>query len=205
MDEMQGIIPSHTHPMVMKSIIPGLVLLFVVWVLAAASPVHAQQEARLSDIVVTNTAEHLIVYFSVEDCFTAEMMQAIESGLPTTFTFYIRLYERRDFWWDRQMTELEVRHTVRFDQLKKHYEVTLSDGTGEVVNVQDFDEVRRLMSEVAALPVVPLDRLQKGGRYQLQMMAELDKIRLPLYLHYVFFFLSLWDFETDWYTVNFLF
>jgi len=202
---MQGIIPSHTHPMVMKSIIPGLVLLFVVWVLAAASPVHAQQEARLSDIVVTNTAEHLIVYFSVEDCFTAEMMQAIESGLPTTFTFYIRLYERRDFWWDRQMTELEVRHTVRFDQLKKHYEVTLSDGTGEVVNVQDFDEVRRLMSEVAALPVVPLDRLQKGGRYQLQMMAELDKIRLPLYLHYVFFFLSLWDFETDWYTVNFLF
>lgn len=166
---------------------------------------HAQQEARLSDIVVTNTAEHLIVYFSVEDCFTAEMMQAIESGLPTTFTFYIRLYERRDFWWDRQMTELEVRHTVRFDQLKKHYEVTLSDGTGEVVNVQDFDEVRRLMSEVAALPVVPLDRLQKGGRYQLQMMAELDKIRLPLYLHYVFFFLSLWDFETDWYTVNFLF
>jgi len=37
------------------------------------------------------------------------------------------------------------------------------------------------------------------------MMAELDKIRLPLYLHYVFFFLSLWDFETDWYAVDFLF
>ncbi len=191
--------------MVMKSIIPGLVLLFLAWVLPAASPAHAQQEARLSDIVVTHTGEHLIVYFTVEDCFTAEMLEAIESGLPTTFTFYIRLYERRDFWWDRQMTELEVRHTVRFDQLKKHYEVTLSDGTGEVVNVQDFDEVRRLMSEVAALPVVPLDRLQKGGRYQLQMMAEMDKIRLPLYLHYVFFFLSLWDFKTDWYAVNFLF
>jgi hypothetical protein len=205
MDECNGIIPSLAHPMVMKSIIPGLVLLVFVWVLPAASPAHAQQEARLSDIVVTNTAEHLIVYFTVEDCFTAEMLEAIESGLPTTFTFYIRLYERRDFWWDRQMTELEVRHTVRFDQLKKHYEVTRSDGTGEVVNVQDFDEVRRLMSEVAALPVVPLDRLQKGGRYQLQMMAEMDKIRLPLYLHYVFFFLSLWDFKTDWYTVNFLY
>ena len=35
------------------------------------------------------------------------------------------------------------------------------------------------------------------------MMAELNKIQLPLYLHYVFFFLSLWDFETDWHSVDF--
>jgi hypothetical protein len=35
------------------------------------------------------------------------------------------------------------------------------------------------------------------------MMAQLDKIRLPFYLHYVLFFVSLWDFETDWYAVDF--
>jgi hypothetical protein len=29
--------------------------------------------------------------------------------------------------------------------------------------------------------------------------AKLDKVRLPLYMEYVFFFVSLWDFETDWY------
>ena len=167
-------------------------------------PVHARQ-ARLSDIVVTNTTEHLIVYFSVEDCFTAEMIRAIESGLPTTFTFYVQMNERRNFWWDRTVTELEVRHTVRYDQLKKHYELRLSEGAEEVVTVQDFEDARRLMSEVVALKVFPLDRLEKGGRYQLEMMAELDKIRLPLYLHYVLFFLSLWDFETDWYAVDFIY
>jgi hypothetical protein len=53
------------------------------------------------------------------------------------------------------------------------------------------------------LKVLPLRELAKGGHYQIQMMAELDQIRLPLYLHYVFFFLSLWDFETDWYTIDF--
>ena len=188
----------------MRSNVSGPIGLLLLLVFLAAAPAQARQ-ARLSDIVVTNTAEHLIVYFSVEDCFTADMIRAIESGIPTTFTFYVRLYEHRDFWWDRLVTEREIRHTVRYDQLKKRYELTLSEGDPKAVNVQDFDEVRRLMSEVVALQVASLGRLQKGGRYQLQMMAELDKIRLPLSLHYVFFFLSLWDFETDWYSVDFLF
>jgi len=34
-------------------------------------------------------------------------------------------------------------------------------------------------------------------------MAELDKLELPLYLHYIFFFLYLWDFKTDWHAVDF--
>ena len=35
--------------------------------------------------------------------------------------------------------------------------------------------------------------------------AELEKVRLPLYLHYVLFFVSLWDFETDWFTIDFIY
>lgn len=188
----------------MKRLHKGLFTVFVFLILAAATPSHAQK-ARLTDIVMTNTSEDLIVYFTVEDCFTAEMMEAIESGLPTTFTFYVQLDERRDLWWDRTMVELEIRHTVRYDQLKKRYELQLSEGPEDLITVQDFQEARQLMSEVVALKVIPLNELEKGGRYQLRMMAELDKIRLPLYLHNVFFFLSLWDFETDWYVVDFLY
>ena len=182
----------------------GLVLLLALLTLLAALPARAQQ-ARLSDIVVTNTSEHLIVYFSVEDCYTSEMLQAIESGIPTTFTFYTHLYVKRDFWWDRKIADLEVQHTVRYDPLKKRYAVRLSEKEGEVLLVEDFEEARRLMSEVVGLEVAPLGLLEKGKQYQLRMMVELDKIRLPLSLHQVLFFLSLWDFKTDWYAVDFLY
>lgn len=186
----------------MKQPVKAIWSLFIFLFFVPGMSVHAQQ-ARLSDIVVTNTEEHLLVYFSVEDCFTADMISAIESGLPTTFTFYVQLNERREFWWDRTIDEIKVRHTVRYDQLKNLYELRLSEDEGEeVVTVEDFEDARRLMSEVVALKVVPLDRLEKGTRYRLRMMAELEKIRLPLYLHYVFFFLSLWNFETDWYAVD---
>ena len=191
-------------PLQMKSTSKGLVFLLILLALLAALPARAQQ-AHLSDIVVTNTSEHLIVYFSVEDCYTAEMLQAIESGIPTTFTFYMHLYSKRDFWWDRKIAELEVQHTVTYDPLKKRYEVRLSEKQDEVLMMEDFDEARRLMSEVVSLEVASLDLLEKGTQYQLRMMVELDKIRLPLYLHQVLFFLSLWDFETDWYSVDFMY
>lgn len=187
----------------MKQPVKAIWSLLIFLFLVPGMSVHAQQ-ARLSDIVVTNTEEHLLVYFSVEDCFTADMISAIESGLPTTFTFYVQLNERREFWWDLTVDEIKVRHTVRYDQLKNLYELHLSEDEDEeeVVTVEDFEDARRLMSEVVALKVVPLHRLEKGTRYRLRMMAELEKIRLPLYLHYVFFFLSLWNFETDWYAVD---
>ena len=68
-------------------------------------PVMAEQ-AYLSDIVVTNNRDNLLVYFTVNNCFTADMNRAIESGLDTTFTFFVDLYERRDFWWDRKIKSI---------------------------------------------------------------------------------------------------
>ena len=161
------------------------------------------EDAYLSDIVVTNTRDHLLVYFSVNNCFTLEMNRAIESGLNTTFTFFITLHEKRNFWWDRQIADLEINHSIKYDSLKRVYEVTLSEEDNKVVTVRSFEEAKKLMAEVVAFKVTPLSNLQKGGRYRLKMMAELDRIELPFYLHYVLFFLSLWDFETDWYSVDF--
>ncbi|MDY7037281.1 MAG: DUF4390 domain-containing protein, partial [Thermodesulfobacteriota bacterium] len=96
-----------------------------------------------------------------------------------------------------------VSHSIKYDNLKKIYEVSLSENDNEIITVQDFEKAKKLMSDVVAFKVISMDKLHRGGHYQLKMMAELNKIKLPFYLHYVFFFLSLWDFETDWYSVNF--
>ncbi|MDQ1333589.1 MAG: hypothetical protein QG552_539 [Thermodesulfobacteriota bacterium] len=160
-------------------------------------------KARLADIVVTNTRDDLIVYFSVADCFTDDMQKAINNGVSTTFTFFVKLCEVRDWWWDKDIADLKVSHEIKYDSLKKIYEIRLSSSDDKVVYVKDFEEAKKLMSEIVGLKVTELRNLQRGNRYQISMMAELDKIRLPFYFHYVFFFLSLWDFETDWYTVDF--
>jgi hypothetical protein len=162
------------------------------------------EEAKLTDIVVTNDQDHLLLYFSVTDCFTEEMKKAIENGVNTTFTFFVKLEAVRNWWWDRNIADLKIHHEIKYDNLKKVYTVKLSPREDkEEVSVKDFEEAKRLMSEIIGLKVTELKNLKRGERYQISMMAELDKIKLPFYFHYVFFFLSLWDFETDWYTVDF--
>jgi len=160
-------------------------------------------EARLTDIVVTNTRDDLLVYFSVTECFTDEMEKAINNGVRTIFTFFVKLNEVRDWWWDKDIADLKVSNEIKYDGLKKVYTLRLSSPEERVVDVKNFEEAKRLMSEIVGLKVTELRNLQRGNRYQISMMAELEKIRLPFYFHYVFFFLSLWDFETDWYTVDF--
>ena len=104
---------------------------------------------------------------------------------------------------DNGIADLKVSHEIKYDNLKKVYIVRLSSKDNKMIYVKDFDKAKKLMSEIVGLKVTELRNLQRGNHYQISMMAELDKIRLPFYFHYVFFFLSLWDFETDWYTVDF--
>ena len=59
------------------------------------------------------------------------------------------------------------------------------------------------MSKVDGHKMIPIGELEKGRQYRLRTKAEVSKITLPFYLHYVLVFVSLWDVETDWYTIDF--
>ena len=155
--------------------------------------------------MVTNNRDHLLLYFSVENCFTPELSRAIESGIETTFTFFVRLYEIRPWRWDKTLANIEISHSIKYDNLKDMYRVKLSEQGSRIISVKGFDEAKKLMADVVSLEVIPLHSLTKGRRYQIKMMAQMDKVKLPFYLRYVFFFVSFWDFETDWHTIDFKF
>ena len=76
---------------------------------------------------------------------------------------------------------------------------------GESIVTQSFEEVQTLMTDIDSLKIVPLSVLEKGSHYQIRLKAELSKLTLPFYLHYVFIFISLWDFETDFYTIDLIY
>ena len=164
------------------------------------------EDARITDVIVTNTRDDLILYFRVQDCFTKELQQAILNGVPTTFTFLASLDRVRNFWRDKNLASLEIRHTVKFNNLKNEFVITRSEQNDKQITVNSLSEAKRIMAEVEDLRIAELQSLEKNHRYQVSVKAELSKITLPFYLHYVFrFFLFLWDFETDWYTTDFMY
>ena len=186
----------------MKKRKKSLLILILCMLMSGGVLAHAE-DADISDVVVTNTKDHLLVYFTVNNCFTPEMNKAIENGITTTFKFFVTLSMNRAFWWDNDVVEMQFSHTIKYDNLKELYEVTLSEAGEKTTTVKSFEKAKKMMADVVALKVVPLHKLFRGRTYQLGMMAQLDKIELPLHLHNVFFFLSLWDFETDWKIIEF--
>jgi hypothetical protein len=163
------------------------------------------QEATLTNIIVTNTRDDLLVYLAVEGAFTEKMKEAILSGVPATFSFFIQIYQARNFWLDKKISDLEISHTIKYDTLKKEFEIRRSWQNDKPLTTKSFAEARKLMAEIDSLKIVSLSKLEKGRQYQLRAKAELSKLTLPYYLHYILFFVSLWDFETDWYTIDFIF
>jgi hypothetical protein len=54
------------------------------------------------------------------------------------------------------------------------------------------------MQQVEGFPVARESELERGD-YELAIKAELEPVKLPLRLECILFFVSLWNFETDWY------
>jgi hypothetical protein len=163
------------------------------------------QDARLENIIVTNTRDSLLLYLTAKDAFSPKIVKAIKSGVPATFTYYINLYLVRGLWLDKEIAKIQVTHTMKYDNLKKEYVVSRSWDTNQPVVVKSMDAAQKLMTEVDRLQIVPLSQLERGRQYQIQAKAQLNKMTLPFYLHYVLFFVSFWDIETDWYTIDFIY
>ena len=173
--------------------------------LVVVPPVGFAQDATLTNITVTNARDDLLLYLNLEGAFREEMKKAILSGVPATFSFFVKLNRIRNFWFDQTIADIEVTHTIVYDNLKKEFTVTRSWKENNPEVTKSFAEAKRWMTEINSLKIIPLNRLEKGEPYQLRVKAEVSKKTLPFYLHYILFFVSLWDFETDWYAIDFVY
>ena len=155
------------------------------------------QKAAVTNVNVKGGNVAWKVSFDVENCFTEKMEEAIQSGIRTTFTFYINLYQKRSWWKDRKVGSAEFRHTVQYHPIQKIYQIKLGEDHSSIA-ASNLEEAKTLMSKVREFEIRSSSPLEPGVPAYFRMKAELDPVRLPLHLEYLLFFVSLWDFETDW-------
>ncbi len=163
----------------------------------------AEETAVIKNIKLANTRDDLLTYFDVKQAFTEKINQAVLNGVSTAFSFYITLYKTDGSWFDKKISDIQIKSTLKYNSLKKEFSVLKPWKDEKAIVTQSFEEAKSLMTEIDNLKIIPLNQLVKGDKYQLRIKAKLDKVTLPLSLHTVFFFVSFWDFETNWYLINF--
>jgi hypothetical protein len=176
-------------------------LITIVFVLTLTASANAE-EARLEEVRVFYSPD-LRVSFVVKGAFKEGIVEAINSGIPTSFTFIVKLQRKKKLWFDEHAGTWKFKHTVKYDALKEEYEVTLDENRG-TFKTKDLNEMKTLMVTGDNIAISPSWHLKKGSVYRLALKAELDTIKLPFFLDYILFFVKLWDFETDWYTHTFV-
>jgi len=179
---------------------------FILAVMAVASLLPGEaaisQEPSIEDLTVALNGQ-MEVSFSVTNCCPEKMEEAIQSGVPTTLTFRVKVYRVRSFWPDKKMASLAFKHSIKYDNIKKEYQIEKeyqfhSKESDHSLSVKDFKKAKEIMAKVNEAKLLPTDRLEKGRKYYLDVKAEIDPVRLPFGLQHIFFFLSFWDVETDW-------
>jgi hypothetical protein len=96
------------------------------------------------------------------------------------------------------MASVEFRHTIQYHPIQKIYQVALEENSSSLTT-SSLEEAKTLISKVKELKIRPSSPLVPKVPTYFRIKAELDPVKLPLRLDYLFFFVSLWDFETNWY------
>jgi len=179
------------------------IILAAACLLLALSSAAMAKKVGITDCAVTNNRDDLLVFFTVKGAFTKEMVEAIQNGIPTTFSFFIRLEEDQALWFKKRIAAKNFTHTIKYNNLKNEYVVKRSWEDNKAITTDSFEQAKSLMAEIKSFRLTALDPLEKGHRYQIRAKAELDKVTLPFNLHYILFFTALWDFETSWQSFEF--
>lgn len=182
-----------------------IVLMTMLFLTVAGAQVAAEKKATINEMTATTSETHLIVFGTLENSFTSEMIELLHSGIPLRFSFYVELYKTTENWQEELIIANNFQHIMTFDTLKENYKVTLEEDNHKVLSFRSLFEAQKEMNEINGVKVVELKQLLPDNRYKLKMKAELYRKTLPLSLHNILPFLSWWDIETDWHTLTFTF
>ena len=110
-----------------------------------------------------------------------KMLEALENGVPLSFTTYINMRLQRNWLWDKDMVEVEVRKVLRYHPLSSQYRVdNLYTDTRQMFATREA--ALRALGETRDLPLIEEQRLTPDQYYlvDVQTRHEIDALPLPL-------------------------
>jgi hypothetical protein len=121
----------------------------------------------------------LLLSFTAPGAVTAELREAIRSGMVITFTYDVSLRQDAFLWFDRTLADVEVAASVRFDNLTRTYHVTrMVDGrvTWSESSASE-DQVRGWLTEFDRLKLFAAGALQPNAEYAIDIRARISPRR----------------------------
>lgn len=185
----------------LKNKIP--LLLFVFFIILGVNGLaasHAQAEdPAIVNISVDSDGRFVLMNANMIHGLTDKIQEAIQSGVPITFTYRIELRKIVPVFADGLISSNTVKNTIEYDSLKKVYRFTAKGKNYKrTVNTHDQKLSKQLMMSLRKVPVAPTHKLDPEEKYYLRVKADLETDRFWFPFNYLFFFVPFKDVKTAW-------
>lgn len=179
----------------------GLIRVTVLLIVLVSVPAVAwAQETTIRNVLITNSPTHLQIQIQLSNSFNPKMEEAIETGIPVQFEFFISLYQSQTLWNDKLLTSMAVTKTLKYDTLKEEYRISEgSNGNGaSIIVCSALKEAKEIMNNAKVPSFFPMWKLERNKSYYVKLRARSQGVEPPGYLQYILFFLNWMNFETEW-------
>lgn len=149
-----------------------LAALSTVFLVAAGGP----EKPHLTDPTVTIENGTLFVDFELRGAFDDELIERIQTGLPTGFDFRIRLVKKQRWWWfDGDLVSARFHVVAMYNAVTGEYLVNYKRNGGLINSrvVRDVDELRDAMTRFTGLRAFDITGLEVKKSLWVQARAEL--------------------------------
>jgi len=162
---------------------------FLLALLTAPAFAEAPQIEGLS---ATESAQKISVAFRLAGAFDlGELNKALESGLPTGFTYHVELFRKRHNWFDTNRAKATLEVVCTYDSRTKEYLLNYRRD-GRLVRSETFSDLEKLRRRMVTISEPDLFETEGTPIEKLRVRVRADVMQG--YLLYVI----PWDISTGW-------
>jgi Domain of unknown function (DUF4390) len=165
-----------------------------------AAPARADTIGVQSAELVADEDEYVLTaQFDVTINPTLE--EALQNGVSLYFLLEFELGRPRWYWIDEKVAQLTVQYRLTYSPLTRQYRLA----TGLLgQQLESIEDVQRVLSRVAARPVVKKDALVPGAHYDAAVRLRLDVAQLPKPFQINALASRDWSLQSDWHRWSFV-
>ena len=102
----------------------SLASLTVMTVLLLMNELTVEAAPSLVNIGVGTNGKTVVINARLVEGFTEDIEEAVEDGIPITFTFEVELRQANFLWNDTLISSNTIKHVIKYDSLKQVYRFT---------------------------------------------------------------------------------
>lgn len=156
-----------------------------------AAPLLAD-EPGIRDLSAIESGEKISVSFRLSGAFDlGELNKALESGLPTGFTYHVELFRKRHNWFDSTRAKATLEVICTYDSRTREYLLNYRRD-GRLVRSETFSDLEKLRRRMVT--VSEPDLFETGGTPVGKLRVRVRADLMQGYLLYVI----PWDISTGW-------